>query len=245
MPTGENERGRSRERSDSLFGHPAVTRAYVVHQAQELQRARSPSARRPAEDGISSSYKAEQSNDFFGAEGRQIKSNTAGRNTSETTPPLGDHDIISARQSATDLRTVDQQISASAGSRHVSGQASTMNMRGLVLHVLGEALGNIGVISTGLIIRLVNLSWKYYLNPIISLVITCIILSSALPLVKSASFILIQGVPSGISLKDVDGAIRVIYGSCVLLTKTATLRSMHVVLHHHRQYKLNPFQWKA
>ncbi|KAL5519522.1 ZRC1_2 [Sanghuangporus vaninii] len=212
IPTGENERGRSSERSDSLFGHPAMTRAYVVHQAQELQRARSPSAHRSAEDGVPSSYKAEQSSDFFGAEDRQIESNTAGRNTSEITPPLGDHYIISARQSATDIRVVDQQISAPESPRHVSGQAGSMNMRALVLHVLGDALGNIGVISTGLIIWLANLSWKYYLDPIVSLVITCIIFWSALPLVKSASFILLQGVPSGISLKDVDGAIRVIDG---------------------------------
>ncbi|KAL5494687.1 ZRC1_1 [Sanghuangporus weigelae] len=212
MPTDENERGRNRERSDSLFGHPAVTRAYVVHQAQELQRAHSPSARRSAEDGIPPSYKPERSNDFFGAENRQIELDIAGRNTSEPTPPLGGDDIISARQSATDLRAVDQQISASAGPRHVNGQAGSMNMRALVLHVMGDALGNIGVISTGLIIWFVNLSWKYYLDPAISLVITCIIFSSALPLVKSASFILLQGVPSGISLKDVDGAIRIVEG---------------------------------
>ncbi|KAL5535644.1 ZRC1 [Sanghuangporus sanghuang] len=210
-PTGEDERGRSRERSDSLFGHPAVTRAYVVQQAQELQRARSPSAHRSSADGIPSSYKPERSNGFFGAENRDIESNTAGRDTSETTPLLGDHDIISAGQSATDLR-VDQQISDSAEPRHTSGQAGSMNMRALVLHVMGDALGNIGVISTGLVIWLSNLSWKYYFDPIVSLVITCIIFSSALPLVKSASFILLQGVPSGISLKDVDEAIRDVDG---------------------------------
>ncbi|KAL5534118.1 hypothetical protein ACEPAG_579 [Sanghuangporus baumii] len=210
-PTGEDERGRTRERSDSLFGHPAVTRAYVVHQAQELQRARSPSAHRPSVDGMPASYKPERSNGFFGVENRDTESNTSERDTSETTPLLGDHSIISARQSATDLR-VDQQISDSAEPRHTSGQAGSMNMRALVLHVMGDALGNIGVISTGLVIWLSNLSWKYYFDPIVSLVITCIIFSSALPLVKSASFILLQGVPSGISLKDVDEAIRDVDG---------------------------------
>ncbi|KAL5533664.1 hypothetical protein ACEPAG_124 [Sanghuangporus baumii] len=212
MPADENERGRSRERSDSLYGHPAVTRAYVVHQAQEMQRARSPSTRRSAEDGVQPSYKPKRSNDSFGVEIRQIESNIARRNTSETTPPPGGDDIISARQSATDLRAVDQQVSAPAGPRHVNKQSGSMNMRALVLHVMGDALGNIGVISTGLIFWFVNVSWKFYLDPAISLVITCIIFSSALPLVKSASFILLQGVPSGISLKDVDGAIRIVDG---------------------------------
>ena len=59
-----------------------------------------------------------------------------------------------------------------------------MNMHALLLHVLGDALGNVGVIATGLIIWLSDLSWKYYFDPIISLVITCIIFSSALPLGK-------------------------------------------------------------
>ena len=57
-----------------------------------------------------------------------------------------------------------------------------MNMRALVLHVIGDALGNVGVIATGLIIWLTTWKYKYYCDPIISLVITIIIFSSALPL---------------------------------------------------------------
>jgi len=78
-----------------------------------------------------------------------------------------------------------------------------LNMRGVFLHVLGDALGNIGVIATALFIRLTDFSWRFYSDPVISLVITAIIFSSALPLVKSASLILLQGVPRGISLDDV------------------------------------------
>ena len=57
-----------------------------------------------------------------------------------------------------------------------------MNMHALLLHVLGDALGNVGVIGTGLVIWLTTWSWKYYFDPVISLVITVIIFSSALPL---------------------------------------------------------------
>ena len=57
-----------------------------------------------------------------------------------------------------------------------------MNMRALVLHVLGDALGNVGVIATGLIIWKSTWAFKYYCDPIISLIITVIIFSSALPL---------------------------------------------------------------
>lgn len=57
-----------------------------------------------------------------------------------------------------------------------------MNMRALVLHVIGDALGNVGVIATGLIIWFSTWKYKFYCDPIISLVITAIIFSSALPL---------------------------------------------------------------
>jgi len=57
-----------------------------------------------------------------------------------------------------------------------------MNMHALLLHVLGDALGNVGVIATGLIIWLTEWKYKFYCDPVISLVITIIIFSSALPL---------------------------------------------------------------
>jgi zinc transporter 1 len=60
-----------------------------------------------------------------------------------------------------------------------------MNMRALVLHVIGDALGNVGVIATGLIIWFTTWKYKYFCDPIISLVIAVIIFSSALPLGSS------------------------------------------------------------
>lgn len=65
------------------------------------------------------------------------------------------------------------------GHGHAHG---SMNMHAVLLHVIGDALGNVGVIATGLIIWLTEWKWKYYCDPMISLIITCIIFSSALPL---------------------------------------------------------------
>ncbi|ORY48677.1 cation efflux protein [Rhizoclosmatium globosum] len=75
-----------------------------------------------------------------------------------------------------------------------------MNMHGLFLHVLGDALGSVGVIISSLIIMYANGSWRYYMDPLISLLISALIISSAIPLVRSASFILLQGVPSNVSM---------------------------------------------
>ena len=55
-------------------------------------------------------------------------------------------------------------------------------MHALLLHVIGDALGNVGVIATGLVIWKTNWAYKYYFDPFISLVITMIIFSTAMPL---------------------------------------------------------------
>ena len=73
-------------------------------------------------------------------------------------------------------------------------------------------LGNVGVIASGLFIWLTTFSWRYYSDPLISLLITFIIFSSALPLVKSASFILLQGTPSNVPLDDLRRAIMKVPG---------------------------------
>lgn len=85
---------------------------------------------------------------------------------------------------------------------HNTNQKS-LNMQGVFLHVLGDALGNIGVMLTAIFIWKTDYSWKYYFDPFISLVITCIIFSSALPLCKRSSRILLQGTPSSIETSDV------------------------------------------
>lgn len=78
-----------------------------------------------------------------------------------------------------------------------------LNMRGIFLHVMGDALGNIGVIATALVIWLCRGHWRFYFDPAISLVITVIILCSAIPLCKAASRILLQAVPAGMSIDEI------------------------------------------
>lgn len=78
-----------------------------------------------------------------------------------------------------------------------------LNMRGVFLHVAGDALGNVGVICAALAIWLTDYFWTPYADPAISLVITLIILGSAIPLCKAASRILLQAVPAGMSVDDI------------------------------------------
>lgn len=69
------------------------------------------------------------------------------------------------------------------GHGHSHGEGS-MNMRGVVLHVFGDALASLGVVVSGLIIWLTPLNWRFYFDPLLSMIIVIIILFSAVPLGK-------------------------------------------------------------
>jgi zinc transporter 1 len=110
-----------------------------------------------------------------------------------------------------------------------------LNMRGVFLHVLGDALGNIGVIGSALFIWLTDYKWRFYADPAISLIITVIILLSAIPLCKAASRILLQAVPENLSIDDIEADITSLDGivSCHhlhvwQLSDTKLVASLHV-----------------
>lgn len=115
------------------------------------------------------------------------------------------------------------------------GHSHDLNMRGVFLHVLGDALGNIGVIASALIIWLTDYSWRFYSDPVISLVITVIILGSAIPLCLAAARILLQAVPAGLSIDDIkdditelDGIVSCHHVHVWQLSDTKLVASLHV-----------------
>jgi len=110
-----------------------------------------------------------------------------------------------------------------------------MGMNAMVLHVLGDALGNVGVIVTALIIWLTDWPGRFYADPAVSLFITLIILRSAIPLTVAASKILLQATPEHIDLNDVRQDIQALPGviSCHhvhiwQLSDTKIVASMHI-----------------
>lgn len=122
----------------------------------------------------------------------------------------------------------------STGGGHGHSHAD-LNMRGVFLHVLGDALGNVGVIASALFIWLTDFWWRFYADPLISLIITLIILASAIPLCKAASRILLQAVPAHLDLEeirdditDLDGIISVHHLHVWQLTEKRIVASLHV-----------------
>jgi len=79
-----------------------------------------------------------------------------------------------------------------------------LNIRGMFLHIFGDALASVAAIISGLVIWIWDeFEYRYYIDPIVSLVIVVIILYHAIPLIKSASVILLQTVPIGTDIKTI------------------------------------------
>ncbi|KAK3693595.1 cation efflux protein [Podospora appendiculata] len=123
-----------------------------------------------------------------------------------------------------------KKSSAKGGHNH-----DDMGMNAMVLHVLGDALGNVGVIVTALVIWLTEWEGRFYADPAVSLFITLIILRSAIPLTVAAAKILLQATPDNIDLNDVREDIQALPGviSCHhvhiwQLSDTKIVASMHI-----------------
>lgn len=76
-------------------------------------------------------------------------------------------------------------------------------MRGVLIHVLGDAINNVGVIIAALVIAFTKYDARYYADPGVSLGISLMILFSSLPLLKNSGVILLQSAPKGVDLGDV------------------------------------------
>lgn len=128
--------------------------------------------------------------------------------------------------------TMPKKPSSSGGHGHSHGD---MGMNAMILHVIGDALGNLGVIVTALIIWLTDWSGKYYADPAVSLFITAIILNTSIPLTRATSRVLLQATPENISIKEIRQDIERLPGviSCHhihvwQLSDTKVVASMHL-----------------
>jgi zinc transporter 1 len=78
-----------------------------------------------------------------------------------------------------------------------------LGMLGVLIHVLGDAINNIGVIISALIIWFVKSPNRFYADPAVSTWIAIMILISAVPLTKRSGKILLQSAPLGVKIEDV------------------------------------------
>lgn len=84
------------------------------------------------------------------------------------------------------------------------GTEESLNVRGAYLHVLTDALGSIGVLVAGVAIWLFR--W-YWADPVISVVISALVVFSSWELIRQSVAVLMEGTPHGIDVDEVNEAI--------------------------------------
>lgn len=89
------------------------------------------------------------------------------------------------------------------------GDRSNMNMRGATLHVLGDALGSVGVLAAAGVLLLT--SWPYA-DTVASLFIVALIAPRAIGLVREVGHVLLEGAPRDVDVAAVDRSLRDVPG---------------------------------
>lgn len=84
-----------------------------------------------------------------------------------------------------------------------------LNLRGAMLHVIGDAISSVGVILAAIAIAITGLNW---IDPLVSVLIGGIIAFSAYGLTRSSLHILIEGVPEGLSTRRIGEAMAQVSG---------------------------------
>lgn len=110
-----------------------------------------------------------------------------------------------------------------------------LNIRGAVLHVLGDLLGSVAAIVAAVIILYTG--WLP-IDPILSVLVSVIILVSAYRLVRDAGHVLLEGAPTDLDVKDVAphlvgavaGVIEIHHIHAWSITPERTMATLHACL---------------
>jgi cobalt-zinc-cadmium efflux system protein len=98
------------------------------------------------------------------------------------------------------------------------GHRHSLNQRGAYLHILGDLLGSVGALAAGAVI--LTTGWVQ-VDPIVSIVISLLIIGSAWRLVRESADVLLEAAPAHIALADVHDCIASVPG-------VASVHDLHV-----------------
>ncbi|KAL7746570.1 hypothetical protein RI367_008097 [Sorochytrium milnesiophthora] len=137
-------------------------------------------------------------------------------------PQNADDTVLQLPHSADDIemQLPDEPVLAeqTASGGDAAQTPANMNMRGVFLHILGDALNSVAVIGSALMVMLFGdpssdsnqnspRHWTLYVDPVMSILITLVIVGSTVPLVKAAVLTLLQVVPSTVQVSQVKDRI--------------------------------------
>jgi cobalt-zinc-cadmium efflux system protein len=84
-----------------------------------------------------------------------------------------------------------------------------LNIRSAVIHQFGDAVGSIGIIIGGVLMAWTGAHW---IDPVLSILIGLLILWTARDIIQESLNILLEGLPKGLRLEAVTGAMREVAG---------------------------------
>jgi cobalt-zinc-cadmium efflux system protein len=87
--------------------------------------------------------------------------------------------------------------------------STDLNIRAASIHMFGDALGSIAIVIGAILIHYTG--WQT-VDPVLSILISLLIVWSALDIVRDSLNILLEGLPKGMQLKDVTEAMREVPG---------------------------------
>jgi len=116
---------------------------------------------------------------------------------------LNDEKFLESKKTNDDLNPIEMGKLRSKNKK----SKLNLNIRGVLLHVLADALGSVSVIVSSLLVKYVpsnekEFQWKFYVDPILSLVISFFIIISTIPLFRQSSLILLQAIPHEINFEQ-------------------------------------------
>ena len=82
----------------------------------------------------------------------------------------------------------------------IEADRSDLNVRGALLHVLGDMLGSAAAVGAALVIM--TIGWMP-IDPMLSILVGILVLRSAWFLVRDAAHVLLEGVPSQLDVREI------------------------------------------
>eukprot|EP00475_Leptophrys_vorax_P036747 TRINITY_DN625_c0_g1_i1.p1 TRINITY_DN625_c0_g1~~TRINITY_DN625_c0_g1_i1.p1 ORF type:complete len:490 (+),score=85.67 TRINITY_DN625_c0_g1_i1:58-1470(+) len=114
-----------------------------------------------------------------------------------------------------------------------------LNVYGVLIHVIGDALGSVAVVATALVIEYTTWKYRAIVDPICSLVISAILFFGTVPLIKQSMGILLQNSPASFSadmimkeLSEVPGVSSIHEFHIWQLSTKVVVASVHAVICH-------------
>ncbi len=149
----------------------------------------------------------------------------------------GDVEIHSITSTHGTVSSVDHHIEHLHHALAPSKHGMDLGILGVLIHILGDAINNIGVIISALIIWITHSPSRFYADPAVSMWIAIMILISAIPLTKRSGKILLQSAPLGVKIDDVKQDLESIPGVLSVhelhvwrLDQKKAIASAHVVV---------------